>query len=226
MRKPDATESLSEGVRTRLEQDILSGVLAPGQALDERSLAEQFGVSRTPVRNAIAQLASQGLLRVVPRVGVVVPKLNIKELLSLLEMLAELEGICAKFAARRMDAREREALRDAMLACEAAASAGNANAYGIANGRFHEAIYVGCRNEWAATQVRSLRLRCANYRRSRFDLPGAMEKSLQEHRAVVEAMERGDAEASRLAMAEHIAVGGKDLAEFVSMLEPDLLSAS
>jgi DNA-binding GntR family transcriptional regulator len=68
MHKPKSTESLSEGVRNRLERDILSGALAPGQALDERSLADQFGVSRTPVRNAIAQLASQGLLRVVPRV--------------------------------------------------------------------------------------------------------------------------------------------------------------
>ena len=107
MHKPKTTESLAEGVRTRLEKDILGGVLVPGQVLDERSLAEQFGVSRTPVRNAVAQLASQGLLRVVPRVGVVVPKLNIKELLSLLEMLAELEGICAKFAARRKRRRRR-----------------------------------------------------------------------------------------------------------------------
>lgn len=223
MRKPKTTESLAEGVRTRLEKDILGGVLVPGQALDERSLAEQFGVSRTPVRNAIAKLASQGLLRVVPRVGVVVPKLNIKELLSLLEMLVELEGICAKFAARRMDARERKALREAMLACEAAAATGDAKAYGAANRKFHEAIYDGCRNEWAAAQVRSLRLRCAHYRRSRFELPGAMEKSLQEHRTVFEAIERGDSEASRQAMAEHIAVGGKDLAEFVSLLEPELL---
>lgn len=223
MHKPKTTESLAEGVRTRLEKDILGGVLVPGQALDERSLAEQFGVSRTPVRNAIAKLASQGLLRVVPRVGVVVPKLNIKELLSLLEMLVELEGICAKFAARRMDARERKALREAMLACEAAAASGDAKAYGAANGKFHAAIYDGCRNEWAAEQVRSLRLRCALYRRSRFDLPGAMAKSLQEHRTVFEAIERGDAEASRQAMAEHIAVGGKDLAEFVSLLEPELL---
>ena len=223
MRNAKTSESLAEGVRTRLEKDILSGALMPGQALDERSLAEQFDVSRTPVRNAIAQLAFQGLLRVVPRVGVVVPKLSIKELLSLLEMLVELEGICAKFAARRMDARERKSLRDAMVACEAAAAAGNAKAYGAANSKFHEAIYVGCRNDWAAAQVRSLRLRCAHYRRSRFDLPGAMEKSLLEHRAVMEAIERGDAEAARQAMAEHIAVGGKDLADFVSLLDPGLL---
>lgn len=226
MRKPKTAESLADGVRRQLEKDILGGALAPGQVLDERSLAEQFGVSRTPVRNAVAQLASQGLLQVVPRVGVVVPKLNIKELLSLLEMLVELEGVCAKFAARRMDAQERKTLRDAMVACESAAEAGNAKAYGVANARFHEAVYAGSRNEWAAAQVRNLRLRCAHYRRSRFDLPGAMARSLAEHRAVVAAIDQGDAEAARQAMTEHIAVGGKDFADFVGSLEPGLLEPS
>ena len=71
--------------------------------------------------------------------------------------------------------------------------------------------------------MRSLRLRCSHYRRSRFDLAGAMQKSLREHQAVVEAIERGDAEAARTAMIEHIALGGKDLAEFVSTLEPEML---
>jgi DNA-binding GntR family transcriptional regulator len=223
MRKPKTTESLAEGVRAPLEKDILGGVLVPGQALDERSLAEQFGVSRTPVRSADAKLASQGLLRVVPRVGVVVPKLSIKEVLSLLEMLVELEGVCAKFAARRMDAGERKALLEAMLACEAAAKAGNAKAYAVANRKLHETIYDGCRNDWAAAQVRSLRLRCSHCRRSHFDLPGAMQRSLREHRTVVEAIERGDMQGAQQAMTEHIAVGGKDLAEFVSLLEPELL---
>jgi DNA-binding GntR family transcriptional regulator len=163
------------------------------------------------------------MLRVVPRVGVMVPRLSIQELLGLLEMLVEMEGICAKFAARRMDTRERLTLREAMLACEATAAQANAQAYDAANARFHEAIYAACRNDWAQAQVRSLRLRCSNYRRSRFELPGAMEKSLLEHRAVVSAIERGDAEAAYSAMAEHIAIGGKELADFVSSLEPGLL---
>lgn len=224
MRKPQSRESLSEVVRTRLEKDILGGALMPGQVLDERSLAEQFGISRTPVRNAVAQLASQGLLRVVPRVGVVVPKLNIKELLSLLEVLVELEGVCAMFAAKRMDTRQRKALHDAMSACESAVATGNLQAYETANRNFHEAIYVGCGNDWAAAQVRGLRLRCSHYRRSRFELAGAMSKSLQEHREVVAAIESGDAEAARVAMVQHISVGGKDFAEFVSSLNHGLLA--
>lgn len=225
MSKPVPTESLSETVRVQMERDLLSGALAPGTVLDERSLAEKFGVSRTPVREAVLHLAAQGMLNVVPRVGVVVPKLGIQELLALLEMLAEMEGACAKFAAKRMDAKERKALREALVACESAAHAGNAKAYDNANKKFHQIIYAGARNDWAARQVYSLRLRCASYQRSRFDLPGRLEQSLLEHREVVAAIESGDAEAARLAMVRHISVGGKDFAEFVSSLGQNLLAA-
>lgn len=219
------TESLSDTVRAEMERDLLSGALIPGTVLDERSLAERFGVSRTPVREAVLHLAAQGLLNVVPRVGVMVPKLGIQELLSLLEMLAEMEGACAKFAAKRMDAKERKALREALVACEKAAATGNSKAYDTANKKFHQILYTGARNEWAARQVYSLRLRCASYQRSRFDLPGRLDQSLQEHREVVAAIESADAEAARQAMVRHISVGGKDFAEFVSSLNQNLLGA-
>lgn len=208
-----------------MERDLLSGTLVPGTVLDERSLAEKFGVSRTPVREAVLHLAAQGMLNVVPRVGVVVPKLGIQELLALLEMLAEMEGACAKFAAKRMDAKERKALREALVACENAAATGNSKAYDNANKKFHQILYTGARNDWAARQVYSLRLRCASYQRSRFDLPGRFEQSLQEHREVVAAIESGDVEAARLAMVRHISVGGNDFAEFVSSLNQNLLAS-
>lgn len=163
-------------------------------------------------------LASMGLLRVVPRVGVVVPKLTIRDLLVLLEMLAELGGACASFAAKRMTAGERKALNAALIACEQAARSGNAKAYEKANAAFHAAIYSGARNEWAARQIHGLRLRCAGYQRSRFELSGRLERSLEEHRVIVAAIEAGDADTARKAMIEHIAVGGRDFAELVSTL--------
>lgn len=152
MDKPPHSDNLSERVRSEMEEAFLSGALVPGQVLDERSLAERFGVSRTPVREAVQSLASSGLLKVVSRVGIVVPKLTIKDLLALLEILAELEGICASFAARRMSAKERQLLREAMTACETAADKGDVAAYESANRAFHAAIYAGARNEWAAAQ--------------------------------------------------------------------------
>jgi DNA-binding GntR family transcriptional regulator len=225
MNKPMPAESLSDTVRAEIERELLSGALVPGTVLDERSLAERFGVSRTPVREAVLHLAAQGLLNVVPRAGVVVPKLSVQELLSLLEMLAELEGACAKFATRRMDRKERQMLRAAVRACEAAAAARDAKGYGEANTQFHNVIYKGCRNEWAVKQVRALRLRCASYTRSRFDWQGRVTQSLAEHKQVLAAVEAGNPEAARVAMLEHISVGGKDFAEFVSSLNADLLAS-
>lgn len=224
MNKSPAAESLSDTVRAAMERDLLSGVLKPGTVLDERSLAERFEVSRTPVREAVLYLAAQGLLNVVPRVGVMVPKLGIKELLSLLEMLAEMEGTCAKLAAKRMDAKERMTLRNALAACEAAAKTGRPSAYEAANKQFHQVIYTGARNDWAARQVYGLRLRCASYQRSFFEVPKRLEASLAEHRQVVAAIEAGDEEAARQAMLLHIAVGGKGFAELVSALDPSVFA--
>ncbi|WP_283442379.1 GntR family transcriptional regulator [Noviherbaspirillum suwonense] len=223
MIKPPPTENLSETVRCAMEQSFLDGTFLPGQVFDERSLAEKYAVSRTPVREAILRLVTQGLLQVMPRAGVLVPKLSIKELLSLLEMLAELEGACAKFAAKRMDSSERLALKEAFLACEAAAHAGDSAAYKKANAQFHEVIYAASRNDWAKTQIRALRLRCASYQRSRFDLPGRLEQSLQEHREVLLRIEAGDCEGARQAMIAHISVGGRDFAEFVSSLPSEFI---
>ncbi|RJF95627.1 GntR family transcriptional regulator [Noviherbaspirillum saxi] len=224
MSKQNMTPSLSDTVRRAIERSLLDGAILPGQIFDERSLAEKFGVSRTPVREAILRLVALGLLQVMPRAGVVVPKLSIKELLSLLEMLAELEGVCAKFAAKRINGEQRKALREALMACEAAATAKHAEDYKDANTRFHEIIYEASKNDWATSQVRALRLRCASYQRSRFDLPGRLDRSLREHAVVVERIEAGDEEGARLAMVEHISVGGRDFAEFVSSVPTDFLS--
>lgn len=216
-------ESRTEMIRQKLETELLNGALVPGQVLDERSLAERFGVSRTPVREAVLQLAAQGLLKVTPRVGVEVTKLGVQQLLSLMEMLAELEGVCAKFAATRMSPGERSNLEAAVKACEVATERGDSAAYVAANQVFHESIYAGSRNEWAASQIRFLRLRCAGYQQARFDLPGRRAQSLLEHREVMESILAGKGEDARLAMIGHIALGGRDLADFVSSLHPGLI---
>lgn len=195
---------LADAVRAEMERGLLSGDLAPGQVFDERSLAERFGVSRTPVREAIRTLAVQGLLKVIPRFGVVVPKLNTKEHVTLLEMLAELEGVCAMFAARRMDGTERNALRDTQLAYEAAARARKLSSCFEENKRFHETISMGARNEWAVAQIHNLRLRCVSIQRFRLEPPVRLKQTIQEHRAIVASIAVGDEERARHAMIKHI----------------------
>src|SRR5665647_1918203 len=95
-------DNLAFQIRRKLEEEINRGDLLPGDALDERELAQRFGVSRTPVREAMVQLVAQGLVTTAPRQGVHVARMSIQELLGLFELLAEIEGVCAKYCARRL----------------------------------------------------------------------------------------------------------------------------
>ena len=90
-------------IRAALQEEIESGKLAPGSALDERALATRFNVSRTPVREALQQLAAHSLVRIVPRQGVLVSRLSIGRVRAIMETVGELEAMCAKLAARRAD---------------------------------------------------------------------------------------------------------------------------
>lgn len=201
-----------------LKEELRLGSLRPGHVLDERGLAARFNVSRTPVRDALNQLAAKGLLRVLPRSGVVVPQLSAAELLSLLELLAELEAACAKFAARRMRSDEKLALNAASGACDAAAAADDPVAYEVANVGFHRIIHQASRSAHAVEQIHLLRTRLASYRSSLFDIGARMSKSTREHRQVHDAITAGDEMAAHKAMLEHISIGGRDFSEFVQAL--------
>ncbi|EHP38377.1 GntR family transcriptional regulator [Cupriavidus basilensis OR16] len=220
------TLNLTDTIRLTLESEIRQGQILPGQPIEEKVLIERFSASRTPVREALQQLAAQGLVRLVARVGAVVPRLSVKELLSLLELLAELEGACAKFAARRMAESERLALADAVTACEQAAQAQDWQHYELANDRFHDVIYVGSRNPYAVEQIRMIRMRSRAYVPNRFEQPRRMKKSVEEHKAIALCVIGEDAEGAQAAMISHIAIGGRDFAEFVSGIPDDFLAAA
>ena len=102
-----------------LEQDIVTGKLKPGQKLDEAMLAKRFNVSRTPVREALGKLAASGLVDIRPRRSAVVATISLRELMNMFEMMANLEGICARYAARRITPEEKLELIAAQKACTA-----------------------------------------------------------------------------------------------------------
>ena len=93
---------ISDQIRLRIESAISSGELLPGDAIDDVALASQHKVSRTPVREALLQLQAQGILSSTPRGGHIVSKMNLQQLLSLWELLAELEGVVVRLACERM----------------------------------------------------------------------------------------------------------------------------
>ncbi|MBL4907248.1 MAG: GntR family transcriptional regulator, partial [Sneathiella sp.] len=102
-----------------LEQEIVTGSLKPGTRLDETILADRFGVSRTPVREALTRLAASGLVEIRPRRGAVVATITLKDLMNMFEVMANLEAVCARLAARRITPEEKDELVASHALCTA-----------------------------------------------------------------------------------------------------------
>ena len=107
----------AEALRDEIEQDIVTGRLQPGERLDEQSLADRFGVSRTPIREALMQLASTGMVELHSRRGAFVASLGLKEIIERFEAMAALEGMCGALAARRITDEQRAVLLAAHEEC-------------------------------------------------------------------------------------------------------------
>lgn len=200
-----------------LEDEIVEGILKPGDRIDERALAERFSVSRTPVRDAIGRLASRGLIEVKPRSGSYVAQMHLSSLLQLFELMSDLEGLCAFYAAQRMDQAELDALKQFADLC-LKASHDKPEDYAVANFKFHNAIYCGSKNTYLESLTRQARRRLAAYRKHTFRLPGRLRRSAEEHLGVVDAIGAGDSETARQLMARHTDIRREDFIPFITMM--------
>jgi DNA-binding GntR family transcriptional regulator len=196
--------TLTEKLATAIADGILNGTLQPGVRLDEIGLAQQHGVSRTPVREALRQLTTSGLIDMRPRKGAVVSQATPAEVESLFVAMAEMEATCARLAAMSMTPVERRRLQARHEAMIALAAKGDPEAYSDANVGFHLAIYDGAHNEPIADYTRSLRRRVGPFRRAQFQVEGRLTRSTEEHGAVVRAILGGDAPAAHAAMLHHV----------------------
>lgn len=210
-------------VRNAILHDLESGLLKPGEPLDEKQLCERFEVSRTPVREALLQLVAQGFAVNEARSRVIIPKLSLQNLRNLLELIAELEASAARFAAKRATANERSQVWASFERCTVLAPDCSAETYEAANDAFHKSIHSAAHNELLGEKIWQLRMRVAGYTRNRFDSPGRAQRSTEEHEKVAAAIVAGDESAAWQAMADHVAIGGKDFAEFVSGIPSTLL---
>jgi DNA-binding GntR family transcriptional regulator len=196
--------TLAEELRLALADDIVRGLIVPGAALDETELARRFGVSRTPVREAIRQLAASGLVEVRAHRGAVVARPSEERLIGMFEAMAELEALCAGLAAERMTAPERRALETAHVGLRALIHSGDPQRYHEVNEAFHAAIYAGAHNAYLAEMTHATRYRVQPFRRAQFRNLGRLAKSHVEHDRVVLAILRGDREVAAGAMRLHI----------------------
>ncbi|MGQ0654546.1 MAG: GntR family transcriptional regulator [Betaproteobacteria bacterium] len=191
-------------IREAIEHDIVSGKLPPGTKLDEEVLAARYGASRTPVREAFQQLASQGHIELRPHMGAFVAKLGVTELVEMFETMAYLEAACAALASRRHTQADRKELAAAHEACIKAGRRTDPHGFYAANARFHERIYSASHNGYLAATTRRLRNRLEAYRRESTFHAGLMALTVSEHEHILRAILDMDEAAAAQRMRGHL----------------------
>jgi DNA-binding GntR family transcriptional regulator len=196
--------TLAEELRLQLADEIVRGALLPGATLDETDLADRYGVSRTPVREALRQLAASGLVETRAHRGAIVARPSEQRLLGMFEAMAELEALCAGLAAQRMTGGARRGLEQVHEALRVLIHSGEPQRYHDVNEAFHSALYDGAHNAYLAELTLATRKRVQPFRRAQFRNLGRLAKSHAEHDRVVVAILRGDAADAAQAMRVHI----------------------
>ncbi len=211
-------EKKGSSLREALEDRILTGQFPPGTRLDEVSLADEFGVSRTPVRQAIFQLAETGLIVHLPRRGAFVVDVGPQRLSEMFQVMAELEALCAMNAARRATAEDVSALQTSHELCAHAAQSGDSDRYYYENEVFHDLIRQMSGNAFLQEEIHRLQKPLKAYRRLQLRARDRMRKSLVEHGDIVHAISSGDLTAANCAMRDHIMIQGDRFADLLASL--------
>jgi DNA-binding GntR family transcriptional regulator len=204
-------------LRDLIEQAAMVGDFAPGEKLEEVALAQRFGVSRTPVREALHQLSAAGLVDSRPRRGAFVASVTPERLIEMFEVMAELEAYAAKLAARRLTPEAEAEIVEAHRACKAALGK-DPDAYYYENERFHFAIFHASRNGFLIEQASALHRRLKPYRRLQLRVRNRVAASFAEHEAIVAAIRSGKAKKAATLIRDHIAVQGERFADLMASL--------
>ncbi|MEO0612500.1 MAG: GntR family transcriptional regulator [Pseudomonadota bacterium] len=220
MSKITITDALthSDRIVKEIEAEIISGRRAPGSHLNEQEIADRFSVSRTPVREAMRHLSSAGLVDVMPRRGAFVARIPVTRLIQMFETMTELEGVCARLAARRMRADEKRALERIHKAYKKYATNENVDRYYDESLEFHRLILQGAHNNVLSEMATRLFNQLTGYRRRQLSNAQRTQTSFSEHDAVLQAILDGDeAEAERL-MRSHTGMVGDNVMDLIGEL--------
>ncbi|MDY0072098.1 MAG: GntR family transcriptional regulator [Thauera sp.] len=213
---PIASQALYQEVAERLRNAIFAHQLAPGSWIDEQALAEQYGISRTPLREALKVLAAEGLITLKPRRGSFVTEVSERDLDEIFGIIALLEAECARLAVARStpaDIARLQAIHDEL---ESAATARDINAFFDANQRFHQAVQQLADNHWLLHVIQDLRKLIKLSRHHSLFSEGRLEQALIEHRRLLAAIVDGDGKAAAEQMDAHIRSGREAVARIAS----------
>ena len=197
--------ALYQEVAEQLRQRIFNRTLEPGGWIDELKIAEEFGISRTPLREALKVLAAEGLVTMKVRRGAYVTEMSDKDLRDVYHLLGLLESDAAAVVATSASAAQRQSLQD--LHDELEGAIGERERFFAINERFHLLVLELANNRWRCQMVSDLRKVMKLNRHNSLLKQGRIEESLHEHRAILAAILAGDAPASRQAMQAHFAHG-------------------
>jgi DNA-binding GntR family transcriptional regulator len=198
---------LYEYVADKLREQIFSKKLQPGSWLDEQSLADQFGISRTPMREAIKVLASEGLVTIKMRRGAYVTEVFRSDLEQIFTILSLLEGQAAKEAATKASEAQLNLLDHLHHRLETAAADRDIEQFFEINVKFHELIQEIAGNRWMNGVIADLRKVLKLHRRDSLTSTGRLQNSLLEHREILRALLKRDEAAAESAMQKHLANG-------------------
>lgn len=197
-------QPLREMVFDVLMEAIISGKLPPGERLMEVQLAEEMGVSRTPVREAIRRLELEGFVVMIPRKGAYVAGLSIKDIVNIFEIRTALEQLAVGLATERMTSEDLEALKRMVLELSESEKEADVEAWTELDKRFHRLIYEYSRNERLIQMMDNIIEQINRYRVISLSNPEIRHHTVEEHKRIVEAMAERNIQAAQKAAADHL----------------------
>lgn len=203
--------TLREKILENIRDAIISGSMKPGSKVSEPELAERFGISRTPIREAFRQLESEGYLTVIPRKGAVVTTFSQKEVEEFYAIKSILEGYAARRACTKLTDREIARLETINDKLQELAEQDNIKQFFRIHNDFHELFIKAADNEKLKEMISGLVTRFQRLRLMSLSLPGRMKVSVQEHRKIIEAFRKRDCETAESLVRINAEYGGKVL---------------
>jgi len=202
--KLDGYKPLREIVYETLRDAIINQILKPGERLMEIQLADEMGVSRTPVREAIRKLELEGLIVMVPRRGAYVAGISMKDIHEVFEVRGALEALAAKLAAERITNEELEEMERRLVQEAEETVANNLRSIVEIDTSFHELLYKAARNSRLIQFINNLQEQLHRFRSASLARPGRSKTALEEHKKIVEALAERNAKLAEKLAIEHI----------------------
>jgi DNA-binding GntR family transcriptional regulator len=203
---PLENRTLREQVVDHLREEILSSRLAPGTELGEVALARSLGISRGPLREAIGQLAAEGLVTIVPRRGAVVRRLTRREFVDAYQVREALESLAIRLAVPRLSEAEKAELHRMCEAMEREAAADNSDRFFVINRDFHRLLVHASGNRKLEAVHAQLIAQMGRLMKKSAELRGGLRQSAAEHRKILSAVDAGDPALAVALLEDHIEV--------------------